>query len=86
VQLAESRNGSISKPVTGSYIWGDALAELDRVAPDVRIINLETSITASDDYWKGNGHQLSNASGERGEPDRRTHCFGRTNPRTSPAR
>jgi poly-gamma-glutamate capsule biosynthesis protein CapA/YwtB (metallophosphatase superfamily) len=55
VQLAESRNGPISKPVTGSYIWGDALAELERVGPDVRIINLETSITASDDYWRGKG-------------------------------
>ncbi len=53
VQLAEARNGPIAKPVTGSYIWGDALAELDRVAPAVRIINLETSITTSDAYWKG---------------------------------
>jgi len=32
---------------------GDALKELDRVAPDVRIINLETSVTRSNDYWKG---------------------------------
>jgi poly-gamma-glutamate synthesis protein (capsule biosynthesis protein) len=55
VALAESRNGPISEPVAGSYIWGDALAELARVAPDVRIINLETSITVSDGYWKGKG-------------------------------
>ena len=55
VQLAESRHGPISKPVTGSYIWGDALAEFVRVAPDVRIVNLETSVTASDDYWRGKG-------------------------------
>jgi poly-gamma-glutamate synthesis protein (capsule biosynthesis protein) len=55
VQLAESRHGPISKPVTGSYIWGDAAAELARVAPDVRIVNLETSVTASDDYWRGKG-------------------------------
>jgi poly-gamma-glutamate synthesis protein (capsule biosynthesis protein) len=55
VDLAEARNGPIPKPVTASYIWGDALAELVRVAPDVRIINLETSITASDDYWRGKG-------------------------------
>jgi poly-gamma-glutamate synthesis protein (capsule biosynthesis protein) len=26
---------------------------LERVAPDLRIINLETSVTKSDDYWKG---------------------------------
>jgi poly-gamma-glutamate synthesis protein (capsule biosynthesis protein) len=55
VDLAEARNGPIPKPVTPSYIWGDALAELAAVAADVRIINLETSITASDDHWRGKG-------------------------------
>jgi poly-gamma-glutamate synthesis protein (capsule biosynthesis protein) len=55
VALAESRHGPISRSVTGSYIWGDALAELASVAPDVRIVNLETSLTASDDYWRGKG-------------------------------
>ena len=55
VALAESRNGSIAKPVTAAYIWGDALAEFERVRPDLRIVNLETSVTASDDYWRGKG-------------------------------
>lgn len=55
VKLAETANGPIQQPVDFSYIWGDALAELGRAAPDVRIINLETSITRSDDYWKGKG-------------------------------
>jgi poly-gamma-glutamate synthesis protein (capsule biosynthesis protein) len=55
VELAESHHGLISKPVTAAYIWGDALAELVRVAPDVRIVNLETSVTVSDDYWRGKG-------------------------------
>ena len=32
-----------------AYIWGDALAELERTKPDVRIINLETAVTRSDD-------------------------------------
>jgi poly-gamma-glutamate capsule biosynthesis protein CapA/YwtB (metallophosphatase superfamily) len=31
-----------------AYIWGDALAALKRMRPDVRIINLETAITKSD--------------------------------------
>jgi poly-gamma-glutamate synthesis protein (capsule biosynthesis protein) len=53
VALAESRNGRISKPVADAYIWGDALPELARVSPDVRIINLETSITTSNDFWRG---------------------------------
>lgn len=55
VQLAESLNGPISKPVASPYIWGDALAEFERVGPDAKIINLETSVTGSDDYWKGKG-------------------------------
>src|SRR5262245_39487243 len=55
VELAESRNGPFPRPVAGSYIWGDALAELERVQPDVRIINLETSVTVSDKHWKAKG-------------------------------
>ncbi len=55
VKIAEEVNGPIQQPVSFSYIWGDALEELDRVAPEVRIINLETSITKSNDYWKGKG-------------------------------
>lgn len=52
VKLGERKNGSIPYPVSCDYIWGDALTELDRVSPDVTIMNLETSITKSDDYWK----------------------------------
>ena len=53
VTLAEQAHGPIQRPVSFSYLWGDALQELERVAPDVRIINLETSVTKSDDYWEG---------------------------------
>lgn len=42
-------------PVSFSCIWGDALGELERVSPDVRIVNLETGFTSSDEYWKGKG-------------------------------
>ncbi len=52
VELAEKLNGPIPQPVSFSYIWGDALDELERVAPDLRVINLETSITKSDNHWK----------------------------------
>lgn len=55
VELAEKANGPIQQPVSFSYIWGDVLEELERAAPDVRIINLETSVTESADYWKGKG-------------------------------
>ena len=50
VTLAEQKNGPIPKPVDFSYIWGDAIAELDRVEPDARVINLETAVTKSEDY------------------------------------
>jgi len=55
VELAERANGPIPKPVDFSYIWGDALAELERRAPDVRIINLETAVTRNNDYWRSKG-------------------------------
>ena len=53
VRLAESTNGPIPYPVDFSYIWGDALEELAHVRPCARIVNLETSITRSDDFWRG---------------------------------
>lgn len=55
VEIAERANGPIQRPVSFSYIWGEALKELERVAPDLRIINLETSVTRSGDYWRGKG-------------------------------
>ena len=55
VKLAEQANGSIPAPVSFSYIWGDALEKWASIAPDVKLINLETSITKSNDYWQGKG-------------------------------
>jgi poly-gamma-glutamate synthesis protein (capsule biosynthesis protein) len=53
VILAEQKNGKIAKPVSFDYIWDDTLSHLERLSPDLRIINLETSITTSEDYWIG---------------------------------
>jgi len=55
VALAEELNGLIPKPVDFGYIWGESLAGIEAQAPHARIINLETSITTSDDYWEGKG-------------------------------
>lgn len=55
VNLAETRNGSIPDKVDYEYIWGDALEIYHKYKPDIRIINLETAITSSEDYWKGKG-------------------------------
>ena len=53
VALAEAESGPIPKPVDFTYIWGGALAELERRAPDARIVNLETAVTISEDHWPG---------------------------------
>jgi poly-gamma-glutamate synthesis protein (capsule biosynthesis protein) len=55
VKLAEETSGPLPKPVGFAYIWGDALAELERVRPDARIINLETAVTSSEDAWPRKG-------------------------------
>jgi poly-gamma-glutamate synthesis protein (capsule biosynthesis protein) len=50
VRLAEIKNGPIQRPVGFDYIWGAALDEWRRAAPDVRVVNLETAITRSDSF------------------------------------
>jgi poly-gamma-glutamate synthesis protein (capsule biosynthesis protein) len=47
VRLAEQASGPIPRAANPSYLWGDALAELEREAPAARIINLETAATTS---------------------------------------
>ena len=53
VDLAEDAHGPIPRPVSFGWPWGDALRVLDEIAPDVRVINLETSITASRGFAPG---------------------------------
>lgn len=53
VELAEEANGPIPRRVAFSYPWGDALDTLDEVAPELRLVNLETSVTRSDDFAPG---------------------------------
>jgi poly-gamma-glutamate synthesis protein (capsule biosynthesis protein) len=53
VRIAEQESGPIAAPVAFDYIWGDALAVLERVRPAARLINLETSVTISKDHWEG---------------------------------
>jgi len=55
VHLAERESGPLPRSVAPAYVWGDALAELARIAPDARIVNLETAVTASDDAEPGRG-------------------------------
>lgn len=50
VRLAEQVNGPISAPADYAWPWGQAVALLDELGPDVRLINLETAITTSDEF------------------------------------
>jgi poly-gamma-glutamate synthesis protein (capsule biosynthesis protein) len=50
VELAQATYGPFPRHVGYADIWGDALDELERRAPDARIVNLETAVTRSDDY------------------------------------
>lgn len=60
VELAETVNGPIRGPAGFEYPWGDALGELERRRPDLRIINLETSVTKSlDPQPKGINYRMS---------------------------
>ena len=53
VELAEAVNGAIPRPVDFTWPWGAALEVLDEVAPDVRLLNLETSVTADGTFAEG---------------------------------
>ena len=60
VALAEAANGPIPRRVAPSYVWGAALDAFDQAKPDARIINLETSITRSNDHdRKGINYRMS---------------------------
>jgi poly-gamma-glutamate synthesis protein (capsule biosynthesis protein) len=54
IRMAWLRNGLFRKPVDYSYIWGQALPFMEKA--DLRIINLETSITTSDEYARKRIH------------------------------
>ncbi|MBB3189861.1 CapA family protein [Halomonas cerina] len=63
VALAERVTGPIPYPVDFPYVWGDALAWLDRQAPDLRLINLETAVTTSNDaQLKGINYRMHPAN------------------------
>jgi poly-gamma-glutamate capsule biosynthesis protein CapA/YwtB (metallophosphatase superfamily) len=55
VDLAERANGPIPKPVDDAWPWGDALAVMEGAGPAVRVMNLETSVTRSEETDPGKG-------------------------------
>jgi poly-gamma-glutamate capsule biosynthesis protein CapA/YwtB (metallophosphatase superfamily) len=60
IWMAEQTNGPIARPVNLNYVWGAALDELKHGQPDAHIVNLEVSITRSNDYLpKGINYRMS---------------------------
>src|SRR3954453_21321119 len=51
VEQAQNANGPIQQPGSFDCPWGDTLEELERARVDLRIINLETAITAGGTPW-----------------------------------
>ena len=76
VDFATRANGSIPQPVDWSWPWGDALELLEHASCDARIINLETSITTSDDYVPGKGvhYRMNPANAQALAPVRPDVC------------
>ena len=63
VRLAERAGATIPRAADPAYIWGDALAELERAQPDARIVNLETAVTLSNERApKGINYRMSPAN------------------------
>lgn len=53
VGLAEATSGPIPRPVSFSWPWGVVVEMLGSVDPDLRLVNLETSVTRCDRFWPG---------------------------------
>lgn len=55
VRLAEEIRGSIPEPVNYRYIWGDSLQVFNCVEPNLKVVNLETSVTRSGQFCPRKG-------------------------------
>jgi poly-gamma-glutamate synthesis protein (capsule biosynthesis protein) len=66
VRLAEQMSGAIPRPVDDDWPWGDALTILEDFGPHARLVNLETSITTSDDVELGKAVNYRMAPGNVG--------------------
>lgn len=65
VDLAERRIGPLPRAAPLPYVWGCALEEFDARRPDARLVNLETSITLSEQAEpKGINYRVSPRNAE----------------------
>ena len=51
VELAERRSGLLPERRHAAYVWGELLAEFRAPDIDLRLVNLETAVTTSDEPW-----------------------------------
>ena len=51
IELAQRKNGVVPNNRGVDYVWGDALTDFAEFRPDLRLINLETAITARGQPW-----------------------------------
>jgi poly-gamma-glutamate synthesis protein (capsule biosynthesis protein) len=50
VTSTEEASGPIPRPADFAWPWGEALRLVDELMPDVRLLNLETTITADGQF------------------------------------
>lgn len=55
VEAAERANGPVPRPCGYDWLWGEVPGLLDDLAPEVRLVNLETAITADGCFAPGKG-------------------------------
>ncbi len=55
VGLAERAHGAVQRPVDPAWPWGEVLAALHDAGPAVSVMNLETSVTTSEERAPGKG-------------------------------
>lgn len=55
LHLLQQRSGPLPQERPVHYIWGQALDVFRIMQPDVKIINLETSMTCRGDPWPDKG-------------------------------
>ncbi len=55
VELAERKHGPIDRPIHDADLWGVGSETLKKVGPAARIINLETAVTVSGEFWEEKG-------------------------------
>lgn len=55
LELARRAHGPVEPPLAPEDVWGDLLEVMKDASWAARVVNLETSVTTSDDFWPDKG-------------------------------